>query len=103
MSETFDKLIIDDTTYETKLTEKYLNRKPYQAPDPKKIHAFIPGTIKEILVKRGSIVRKGDKLLIFEAMKMSNTISAPFDGKIAKVDVEIGSMIPKGELLLEFE
>lgn len=103
MNNKYEKLVIDDTAYVTTLTEKYSRRKRYETPDPKKIHAFIPGTIKEIFVKRGQTVRKGDMLLIFEAMKMSNTITAPFDGRIKNVNVKPGDMVPKSVLLLEFE
>lgn len=96
-------LIINDTVYTTKLTNKYKLRKPYVAPDPKKILAFIPGIIQNIAVKKGQQVKEGDQLLILEAMKMKNTLTAPINGKIKEIKVKCGDMVLKNQLLIELE
>jgi biotin carboxyl carrier protein len=96
-------LIIDDTVYATKLTNKYKMRKQYVAPDPKKINAFIPGLIRNILVKKGQQVNEGDQLLILEAMKMKNTLITPIKGTIKEIKVECGDMVLKNQLLIELE
>ncbi len=85
------------------LSEKYKNQTKWERPDPKKINSFIPGTITEIAVKAGQSVKAGDKLLMFNAMKMANTLTAPFDGVIKSVAVEVGVAVPNGALLVEFE
>ncbi len=96
-------IIIDDTKYETIVSDKFRNRKKYQDPDPKKVLAFIPGTIYKIYVREGEMVNTGTKLLILEAMKMKNTISSSMTGKIKKIRVREGERVPKGEVLIEFE
>ncbi len=96
-------LSIDDTPYETLLTKKFINRKSYTPNNPNEVFAFIPGIIREIFVKKGQEVKKGDNLLILEAMKMKNLIRAPFDAKIKSVNVEIGKMVTKNQLLIELE
>ena len=103
MNEETKYLEVDDTKYETILTKKFLKRKNYQAPNPKQLFSFIPGTIVELYVKVGDTVRKDDKLLILEAMKMKNTITASFDGKIKLLNVSTGQRVPKSHLLIEFE
>ena len=56
----------------------------------------------EIFVKPGQTVKKGEKLMIYEAMKMMNVIEAPMDGKIKEVNVKVGESLPKGALLVTF-
>lgn len=97
------KLVIDDTVYETVLTAKYMKRKPYTPPNPNKIIAFIPGNIREIYVKVGQKVKKGDKLLILEAMKMKNTIYAEFDCSIKNIVVFQDQQVAKNQLIMELE
>lgn len=96
-------LNIENFKYRTLLTKKFLSRKPYVEKDPKKVWSFIPGTICEVSVKPGDKVRKGDLLLILEAMKMKNRILAPVDTTIREVHVSEGVIVPKNHLLIELE
>ncbi len=89
--------------YKTRLTKKFESRKGYEPPNPNQILSYIPGTIVEIFVKKGSKVMEGAPLLILEAMKMRNKIVMPFDGKIASIHVKKGVMIPKNELMITIE
>ena len=59
----------------------------------------MPGTILAVNVQNGSAVKKGDVLLILEAMKMENEIMAPCDGTISSVNVQKGSAVETGETL----
>jgi len=101
--ENLDSLMLDDFTYETNLTGKYRNRKPYQPADPKKIFAFIPGKIRKVNVKKKSKVKEGEILLVLDAMKMNNLIFAPMKGTIKEVYVTVGLSVAKGTLLIEFK
>ena len=94
-------LSISSGLYRTELTKKFQNRKKWETHDPKKIIAFIPGTIVDIFVKTGQEVKKGETLLILEAMKMQNLIAMPFDGKIKKVHVKPEEIIKKSTLMIE--
>jgi biotin carboxyl carrier protein len=99
----FDAFSLDDFSYETILPEKFKKRKAYQAADPKKIIAFIPGKIKKIHVKKKSKVKEGDILLVLEAMKMNNNIFSPIKGVIKEVYITPGLSVAKGALLVEFK
>ena len=65
--------------------------------------SFIPGTIRQVLVKEGDTVNTDQKVLVLEAMKMMNTIYSPLTGKIKSLKVVIGDCIPKGTLMIEIE
>ena len=89
--------------YKTLLTKKYQNRKQWIDPSPYDIQSIIPGTIIEVFVKEGDIVKEGAPLLTLEAMKMINHIDMPFTARIKKINVEVGVRIPKDSLLIELE
>ena len=99
----FDTLVIDDSIYPTRMTKKFAMRTPYAKPDPKKVIAFIPGVIQEVVVQAGQKVKWGDSLLILEAMKMRNDVTAPHDGTIKSVLVKKNERVMKNQLLIEFE
>lgn len=99
----FHTLVVQGTEYKTLVNKKYLNRKKWEQVNEKHILSYIPGTVIKIFVKDGATVKKNQPLLILEAMKMENTIFAPFDGTLKAIKVEIGKRIPKGELMIEFE
>lgn len=61
----------------------------------------LPGNIMQVFVKESDEVRKGDKLVVYEAMKMENTIYAEKDGTVVKVKVKPGDNILEGDVLLE--
>jgi len=103
IKEKYDSLIINDTEYKTYLTGKFKNRTAWKEPDLNKILSFIPGTILEILVKKGQEVEEGQELLLLEAMKMRNKIVAPRKGKITAINVKKGQIVPKNALLIEIK
>ncbi|HOV71470.1 MAG TPA: biotin/lipoyl-binding protein [Dysgonamonadaceae bacterium] len=61
----------------------------------------MPGNIVKILVKEGDTVKRGDGLVILEAMKMENTIPSEFSGKVARVYVKKGDNVGAGQPLVE--
>lgn len=63
-----------------------------------KINAPMPGLIKGLSVEEGATVKKGDVILILEAMKMDNDITAPCDGKIS-YKVTKGTNVDTGTLM----
>ncbi len=68
-----------------------------------RLTAPMPGKIVAVLVNQAQEVKKGDALLIMEAMKMEHTISAPHDGVIAEVLYAIGDQVAEGAQLLAFQ
>jgi len=96
-------LIIDDTLYETRLTKKFARRKPFAPKDPRLMTAFIPGVIREVCVRPGDAVERGQSLLILEAMKMQNDLAAPRAAIVRAVHATPGDTVFKGQILIEFE
>ncbi|GAA4653379.1 biotin/lipoyl-binding protein [Anaerocolumna aminovalerica] len=64
-----------------------------------KIESPMPGKILAIKASIGQVVKRGDVIVILEAMKMENEIVAPSDGTVASINVTEGSMIESGVLL----
>jgi len=94
--------VIDDTNYQTNYTKKFLMRKKYVSTDPSKLFALIPGTIRQIFIKKGDTVKKGDSMMILEAMKMKNDLKSPHNATIKNLSVKTGDTVIKGQLLIEF-
>ncbi|UOR12959.1 pyruvate carboxylase [Halobacillus amylolyticus] len=69
----------------------------------KHIGASMPGTVVKVISEKGEKVKKGDHLMITEAMKMETTVQAPFDGEIKDIYVENNEAIHVGDLLIEFK
>ena len=98
------KILVNDKEFYFPLEEQKLSslkigidKKDFQE---KKILAPISGTISEIFVKEGDLVKKGDKLFLLSAMKMDNEILSDFNGKIKKISVKKGDKVKKGDVLL---
>ena len=68
-----------------------------------KVKCPLPGNIMTILVKEGAQVKKGDTLLVYEAMKMENTVLAEKDGSVAKIKVQVGDAVLEGDVLIEMK
>lgn len=64
-----------------------------------KVNAPMPGTILDVKVQAGQSVKRGQVLVILEAMKMENEIQAPCDGKITGVNVRKGDSVETAALL----
>ena len=64
-----------------------------------KVASPMPGKILDVKTKVGDAVKKGQVLLILEAMKMENEVVAPEDGTVASVDVAVGAMVEAGDTL----
>jgi biotin carboxyl carrier protein len=68
----------------------------------KEIKAPMPGLILDLKVKAGDEVKKGDVVLILEAMKMENIIKAPGDGVVKLVKVNLKDSVEKNQVLIQF-
>lgn len=63
----------------------------------------MPGSVLDVLVKKGDRVKSGEPILITEAMKMETTIQANFEGVIDQIYVQNGDLIETGDLLIEMK
>lgn len=68
----------------------------------KEVKAPMPGLILQIMVCEGQVVKKGDPVLILEAMKMENVLKSPADGTIKSIIAEKGRSVEKNQILIQF-
>ena len=64
-----------------------------------KVSSPMPGKILAVKANVGDSVKKGQVILILEAMKMENEVVAPEDGTIASIDVTVGASFESGDTL----
>lgn len=105
------RVTVNGTVYEVELEE--LTGAVPAAPAPaapapaassapaggERVTAPMPGTILTVNVAPGDAVRRGQVLMILEAMKMENEIMCPRDGKVASVSAAKGATVESGTLL----
>jgi biotin carboxyl carrier protein len=65
------------------------------------LKAPMPGLVVDIPVKEGDVVKKGDTLVILEAMKMENALKAVGDAVVKKINVKKGQAVEKNTLLVQ--
>ena len=108
------RVTVNGTAYEIEL-EELTGAAPASAPAPaaaptpapaaaaptggEQVTSPMPGTILSINVAAGDTVKRGQVLMILEAMKMENEIMCPCDGKVASVNTSKGSSVESGTLL----
>ena len=103
------KVTVNGTAYEIELEEltgaaPAPAAAPAAAPPPpaaggEQVTSPMPGTILDIKISQGASVKKGDVLMILEAMKMENEIMCPCDGKVASINTSKGAAVESGSLL----
>ncbi|SMO49645.1 pyruvate carboxylase [Melghirimyces algeriensis] len=79
------------------------SRRKADSSIPGQIGASMPGNVLKVMVEPGDEVKKGEHLIVTEAMKMETTVQAPFQGKVKTVLVKAGDPIETGDLLIELE
>lgn len=72
---------------------------PARAQGSVKVNAPMPGKILDVKASAGAAVKKGQVLLILEAMKMENEVVAPEDGTVASINVSVGDSVEAGAVL----
>lgn len=114
MDDTMNKyrVTINGTSYEIEVEqisgEASAERQAASTPAPaapkvsgegEQIVAPLPGSIFSINVTNGQSIKKGQVLMVLEAMKMENEIMAPFDGTVGAIAVKVGDAVDSGALL----
>jgi biotin carboxyl carrier protein len=84
-----------------------LERSPFPSAEIEEasgsLHAPMPGSVVSVDVSVGDAVRKGQTLVVLEAMKMEHPIGAPDDGVVSEVRVAAGEQVERGALLVVVE
>ena len=100
-------ITVNGTSYEVSVEEVGGAAAPAAAPKAApaaaqgsvKVNAPMPGKILNVKAAAGQAVKKGDVLLVLEAMKMENEIVAPQDGTVAGINVAVGDSVEAGTVL----
>ncbi len=69
----------------------------------KELTSPMPGLVIKTLVNAGDTVKKGEPLVVLEAMKMENVLKSPADARVEKVNVSAGQAVEKGAILIQFD
>ncbi|MCC6690391.1 MAG: acetyl-CoA carboxylase biotin carboxyl carrier protein subunit [Bacteroidia bacterium] len=67
------------------------------------IKAPMPGLVLDVRVSEDSVVKKGDAVVVLEAMKMENMLKSPADGIVKKINVKKGTAVEKNQVLIVFQ
>lgn len=73
---------------------------PASAQGAGHVKSPLPGVVLDVYVKEGDVVKKGQKLICLEAMKMENNIDSDKDGKIIKINANKGDSVMEGDILV---
>ncbi len=102
-------LNVNGNNYSFELTDKFdellknLGMDNVNNSVAKELKAPMPGLVLEVLVKTGDSVKKGDAILVLEAMKMENNIKSVSDAVVKKVVVQKGNAVEKNQVMVLFE
>lgn len=102
-------LEIDGTSYSVKAADRFdlllkdLGMEHLNANTLNDLKAPMPGLVLEVKVSPGESIKKGQPLMVLEAMKMENVLKAEADCVIKSVDCTIGAAVEKGQILISFE
>jgi len=99
---------VNGNNYQLQIKDKYdelLKNLGFDNLNSKKVNeikAPMPGLVLNIRVAVGDTVKKGDPVLVLEAMKMENVIKSPTDGIVSKINIKQGVAVEKNQVLLNF-
>ncbi|MFN7013704.1 MAG: acetyl-CoA carboxylase biotin carboxyl carrier protein subunit [Bacteroidia bacterium] len=102
-------LLVNGNKYTVNLRDKYdellksLGMDKLMAGKVNELKAPMPGLVLDIFVAPGTAVKKGDPVIVLEAMKMENVLKAAGDGVVKKIAVERKQAVEKNQLLISFE
>ena len=90
-------------TYRLSAVPRFSSRNARRPEDTPSLEAPMPGRILGVRTAAGAAVKKGDTLVLVEAMKMEHAVRAPKDGTVTRVLVIEGQMVSLGDVLVEME
>ena len=67
------------------------------------IKAPMPGMVLQVMVENGQKIKKGDAIVVLEAMKMENILKSPTDGIIKKIHVSMGDKVEKNQVMVNLD
>ncbi len=103
------KIQVNGNAYELSVKDKMddllheLGMDTLKSKKQSEIKAPMPGLVLKVLVGEGAEVKKGDSLIILEAMKMENILKSPVNAFIRKISVNKGMAVEKNQVLMDFQ
>jgi acetyl/propionyl-CoA carboxylase alpha subunit len=100
---------VDNQDYHVNIQDKYdvlLHEMGMDIAGGKKVNdikAPMPGMVLKVLVEAGQAIRKGEAIIVLEAMKMENVLKAASDAVVKKVNVTKGDKVEKNQVLVYFD
>ena len=94
---------VEETNSTLEVTEKKEEVVKSSTGEGNEVLSPIQGNVINVLVKVGQKVKKGDVLLLIEAMKLENEVNSPFDGEVVEVLVDKGSSVTSDQLLMKIK
>lgn len=88
-------------TYRAEVTSKGQRKRSRRREHS--LSAPMPGVVLKISVEAGDVVRRGEPLIVLEAMKMEHQITAPYDGTVAAVHCREGELVQPGADLIDLK
>lgn len=99
---------VNSNTYTLQVKDKYdellhtLGLDSLAGKKVNEVKAPMPGLVLDVRVEEGREVKKGDALVVLEAMKMENILKSPVEGRIKKIHVKKGIAVEKNQVLVSF-
>lgn len=99
---------VNGTNYELAVKDKYdellksLGLDSLNTSKVNEIKAPMPGLVLDVIASEGVEVKKGDPVIVLEAMKMENIIKSPTDGLVSKINIKKGQAVEKNQVLVNF-
>lgn len=100
---------IDGRTYKIQISDLVdqqilkMNLKSKKSSLLSELKAPMPGLVRQVFIKEGDPIVKGDALIILEAMKMENVLKSPVDGMVNEIAIKPGESVEKNQILLRFK
>lgn len=85
------------------LNESNFKKSKGAAKSPDRITAPMPGKVTKIFVSEGQTVKKGDALLVMEAMKMEYTLKTDLNAYVEKLPIKLSDQVTLGQLLIQLK
>ncbi|MCU0431982.1 MAG: biotin/lipoyl-binding protein [Bacteroidia bacterium] len=101
-------LLINGRSYDIQVADKFdlllksLGMDKASSAKVNELKAPMPGLVLDVVVSEGQEIKKGDALVVLEAMKMENILKAPADATVKKIAVKKGTAVEKNQVLIQF-
>ena len=94
-------VLLADTRHHLRLVDPFHFESTTETNDGR-LTAMMPGRVVKVMAAAGDTIKKGQALIIMEAMKMEHTIVSPRDGVVERVAFQVGEMVPADAVLFAF-